>query len=208
MDTEPERVKARLNKLTAYHSKKPYQKQRSSLQKQLESYLWSLAERKTLKTANPNDIISFLIWRDKFGKTVLHTQNCGQLSGAVLSCQCLKVLSAGTVDNNIGKLRAIFKDMGRGVAWNDDLQTGNPAAHHTVNRYKSLVLEEQTIARTFPFQAIPIFLDKLKLLCTHLRSMVQTPLIKPSQRYILARDLAFFSVDFFSGDRASDLGRV
>ncbi len=208
MDTEPERVKARLNKLTAYHSKKPYQKQRSSLQKQLESYLWSLAERKTLKTANPNDIISFLIWRDKFGKTVLHTQNCGQPSGAVLSCQCLKVLSAGTVDNNIGKLRAIFKDMGRGVAWNDDLQTGNPAAHHTVNRYKSLVLEEQTIARTFPFQAIPIFLDKLKLLCTHLRSMVQTPLIKPSQRYILARDLAFFSVDFFSGDRASDLGRV
>eukprot|EP00112_Aurelia_sp_Birch-Aquarium-sp1_P023300 Seg6886.1 transcript_id=Seg6886.1/GoldUCD/mRNA.D3Y31 product="hypothetical protein" protein_id=Seg6886.1/GoldUCD/D3Y31 len=38
--------------------------------------------------------------------------------------------------------------------------------------------------------------------------MVQTPLIKPSQRYVLARDLAFFSVDFFSEDRASDLGRV
>ena len=115
MDTEPERVKARLDKLTAYHSSKPYQKQKSSLQKQLESYLWSLEKRKTLKTATPNDIISFLIWRDKFGKTTLHKENCEKTSGAVVACQCLKVLSAGTVDNNIGKLRTIFKDIGRGA---------------------------------------------------------------------------------------------
>ena len=32
--------------------------------------------------------------------------------------------------------------------------------------------------------------------------------IKPSSRYILARDLAFFSADFFSGDLGSDLGRI
>ena len=30
----------------------------------------------------------------------------------------------------------------------------------------------------------------------------------PLNRYIFARDLAFFCVDFFSGDRASDLGRT
>ena len=29
-----------------------------------------------------------------------------------------------------------------------------------------------------------------------------------TSRYLFARDLAFFSVDFYSGDRASDLGRV
>ena len=28
------------------------------------------------------------------------------------------------------------------------------------------------------------------------------------ERYIISRDLAFFSLDFYSGDRASDLGRV
>ena len=32
--------------------------------------------------------------------------------------------------------------------------------------------------------------------------------INPSDRYILSRDLAFFSLDFFSGDRGSDLGQV
>ena len=32
--------------------------------------------------------------------------------------------------------------------------------------------------------------------------------VLPSERYLYARDLAFFSLDFFSGDRASDLGRI
>ena len=51
-------------------------------------------------------------------------------------------------------------------------------------------------------------LDKLRILCLHLQNLVIASLIKPSQRYIFARELAFFSVDFFSGDRGSDLGRV
>ena len=85
---------------------------------------------------------------------------------------------------------------------------GNPAAHCSVKRYQSLVLEEQTTARTFPTQAIPIFLDKLRIICSYLRDRIVTPSLKPSNIYILSRDLAFFSLDFFSGDRGSDLGQV
>ena len=117
-------------------------------------------------------------------------------------------MAAGTIDNNIGKLRAIFKECGRGASWNDELHLGNPAAHSSVKNYYSTVLEEQTLARALPSQAVPIFLDKLKALCCHLRKLVVTPDLKASTRFILARDLAFFSVDFFSGDRGSDLGRV
>ena len=117
-------------------------------------------------------------------------------------------MAAGTIDNNIGKLRAIFKECGRGASWNDELHLGNPAAHSSVKNYYSTVLEEQTLARALPSQGVLIFLDKLKALCCHLRKLVVTPDLKASTRFILARDLAFFSVDFFSGDRGSDLGRV
>ena len=73
VDTEPDRVKTRLASLASYRSGKPYEKQKSALQKQLESYLWSLPERKTLKSAIPNDVVSFLVWRDKIGKSVVVT---------------------------------------------------------------------------------------------------------------------------------------
>ena len=71
-----------------------------------------------------------------------------------------------------------------------------------------MVLEQQAQERVFPMQAIPIFLDKLREICLHLWELSVDPAIKPYTRYILLRDLAFFSVDFFSGDRGSDLGRV
>ncbi len=118
------------------------------------------------------------------------------------------MLSAGTIDNNIGKLKSIFKERGRGVSWNDELKLGNPAAHSTVKNYYLMVLEEPTLARSFPSKAVPMFLDKLKTLCSHIRSLILVPQITGSTRYILACDLAFFSLDFFSGDRGSDLGRV
>ena len=117
-------------------------------------------------------------------------------------------LAAGTIDNNIGKLKTIFQDCCRGSAWNSDLNLGNPACHPSAQEYYSMVLEEQTLARSFPSQAVPFFLDKLEVLCNGIRSQLKQPNLKPSKVYVLARDLAFFSVDFFSGDRGSDLGRI
>ena len=114
-----------------------------------------------MKTATPHDIIKFLIWRDKFGKTVVHLTNCTRLleknGNHSQACNCPRNLAAGTVDNNIGKLRSIFKKNERGSCWNNDFQSGNPAFHYSVKRYQTLVLEEQVVARTFPSQAVPIF---------------------------------------------------
>ena len=143
---------------------------------------------------------------------MVHLANCTRLleknDNHSQAWNCPRNLAAGTVDNNIGKLRSIFKENGRGSYSNGDFQTGNPASHYSVKRYQTLVLEEQVVARNFPSQAVPIFLDKLSKLCSYLRDLTIAPHKKPSGRYILVRDLAFFSVDFFSGDRASDLGRV
>ena len=71
-----------------------------------------------------------------------------------------------------------------------------------------MVLEQQAQERVFPTKAIPIFLDKVREICLHLRELSVDPAIKPCTRYILLRDLVFFSIDFFSGDRGSDLGLV
>ena len=207
VNTNDERVANRLKSLRNFRNDKPYQRQKSSLQRQLESYLWSIPERKSLAAASPDDIVSFLTWRDKFGKTVRHSEICKKPSDGN-QCSCPKSLAAGTIDSNIGKLRSILNENGRGSFWNDELRLANPAAHSSVRNYYLMILEEQTIARSFSSQAIPVFLDKLKSLCPHLRNLVIAPHAKASTRYILARDLAFFSLDFFSGDRGSDLGRL
>ena len=208
VEVDSYRVQKRLESLNTCHSMKPYQHQKSALQGQLESYLWSLPDKKNLNIATPQDIVSFLIWRDRFGKTILHSKDCASSLREKDSCSCPRFLAAGMIDNNIGKLKTIFKELGRDSQWNDDLNVGNPAAHPTVKKYLLMVLEQQAQERVFSTQAIPIFLDKQRKICLHLREISVGPAIKPCTRYILLRDLAFFSIDFFSGDRRSDLGRV
>ena len=123
------------------------------------------------------------------------------------NCNCPTRLSAGTVDSLIGKLRSIFNALGRCGDWDDRLGFGNPASHLSVKQYLKSVQTEQAQARVSPKQVTPLFFDKFKKLVYHLRSLLLGKSISPSERYIYARDLAFFSLDFFSGDRASDLGR-
>ena len=201
VDVNFQGLQDRRSTLERFKKAKPYQRQKTSLQQQLESFLWSLPAKKTLAIASPEDVINFLIWRDKFGKTESHSDSCLASSTTHLPCACQKGLAAGTIKNNIGKLSTIFKESGRGSTWNDDLHLGNPARHPSVKDYYDLVLEEQTMARTFPSQAVPMFMDKLLVLCNSLKSEIKKQGTKPSTIYILARDLAFFSIDFFSGDR-------
>ena len=123
------------------------------------------------------------------------------------SCQFPTRLSAGTVDSLIGKLRSIFNALGRTSDWDDHFDSGNPASHLCVKQYLKSIQAEQSQARVPPKQATPVFFDKYKKLVYHLRQLLLGN-ISPSERYIYARDLAFFSLDFFSGDRASGLGRI
>ena len=138
-----------------------------------------------------NNVVDFLILRDEFGKTESHLDSCPGSSKNQEPCACQRGLAAGTIKNNIGKLSTIFKDNGRGSIWNDDLHLGNPANHPSVREYYSLVLEEQAMARAFPSQAVPFFIDKLIVLCDGLKKQIKTPGTKPTTIYVLARDLAF-----------------
>ncbi|KAJ7383332.1 hypothetical protein OS493_028879 [Desmophyllum pertusum] len=201
-------IDRRISSLQSARAAKPYEKQKSSLHLELESFLSSLPIPKSSISASPKDVIRFLVWKDSKGKTKIHMPNCPNFgTRSKLKCGCPSRLASGTVDNTIGKLRSIFNSIGRSGDWSG-LFPGNPAAHQSVKKYLVSISEEQAQARVSPRQAVPLFFDKFAKLCAHLRNRAFLPSISPLERYIVSRDLAFFCLDFYSGDRASDLGRV
>ena len=112
------------------------------------------------------------------------------------------------MDSYIGKLRAIFHANGRDGEWDTRLGLGNPASDRLLKDYLRLVTAEQLQARVTPKQATPFFVDKLTQLSLHLQTKLTTEALSPMQRFIVARDQAYFKCVFFSGDRPADLGRV
>ena len=70
-----------------------------------------------------DDMIRFLIHKDKSGRTVVHTSNCSRLV-----CKCPCHLAAGTVDSLLGKFRSIFNGLGC-------LDLANPVAHPRIKEY-------------------------------------------------------------------------
>lgn len=110
--------------------------------------------------------------------------------------------------NYIVKLRSIFSSLDPVASPAPSLPCGNPAAHPSVSKYLQSIREEQAQARVTPKQAVPFLFDKLLLLYAHIKAALSQRDISPKTCYIYARDLAFFCLDFYSGHRASDLGRL
>ena len=159
-------------------------------------------------SASPKDLIRFLVTNDSKGKTKIHLPSCPNFGcHSKRKCSYPSRLAAGSVNSTIGNLRSIFNSIGRSGEWSG-LSPGNPAAHPSVKKYLASVSEEQAKARVSPRQAVPLFFDKFTKLCSYLRKREFLLSISPLERYIANRDLAFFCLDFYSGDRASDLGRV
>ena len=147
--------------------------------------------------------------KDRGGKTQVHRNGCAFLGQrGTHSCGCPVRLSYKTVDSYIGKLRSTFHAIGRDGEWDKRLGLGNPAADKSVKDYLRLITAEQLQARITPKQATPFFVDKLTQLSLHLDQKLSSDNLSPTQRFIAARDQAYFKCVFFSGDRPGDLGRV
>ena len=199
----------RLEQLKSASLQSAYSKQKSSLRTEFGKFLASLPNSKTILSASPTDINRFLAWKDRHGKTVVHSDGCSDSHlQSTAKCKCPKRLAFKTVDSYIGKLRAIFKETGRCGEWNSMLGLSNPAALPEVQKYLKATTEEQLQASITPKQAVPLFLPKLLLLARFLNRKIAAHSINPSGLFILARDQAFFKTLFFSGDRGSDLGMV
>ena len=105
----------------------------------------------------------FLIWKDRFGKTVVHKELCPHFSNkTALSCGCPKRLAFGTVYSLVGNLRALFGQWGSTMEDTSLPGYGNPIASWKVNSHVKSIREEQLRARVVPTtQAEPFFIQDL-----------------------------------------------
>ena len=136
-----ELIKKRMEQLDSLIGNTRYAKQKTSLQIELQAFLARLSTPKTLDTALPREIRSFLIFKEYNGKTKVHSQECRFRGSKVKSAECTCPLrcAAKSVDSVIGKLRAIFRDYGRGTDWCEMLGTGNPAAAPLLRKHLASV---------------------------------------------------------------------
>ncbi len=202
-------IDERLRQLTLLSQATSYSKQKDSLQKELETFLCTLPGSPSLANVTPRDLCRFLVFKDRHGKTQVHKTHCVHLGQkGTHECGCLFRLSHKTVDSYIGKLRSIFHAFGRDGEWDRRLCLGNPASDKSVKDYLRIFSMEQLQARVQPKQATPFLISKLDRLVTHITECMKSPNITPTQRFILARNQAYFKAVFFSGDRPAGMGQV
>ena len=159
----------------------------------------------SLSSASSLDVIRFLHTRDKGGRTQVHAIGCAHLGlSGFHDCGCPRRLAAGTVDSYVGMLRAIFNDSGRRFHL-------NPCDSHDVKAWVKSYAREQQRSRVPIKQAKPSFSTHLRLLVAEIdKRFALLPWGGPffPDKFLLLRDKAFFLIQWFSGDRAGDLGRA
>ena len=100
---------------------KPYKRQKSAMEQQPFKFLGALSPPRSLASCTAQDIVKFLISKDKSGRTVVHLLSCSKRE-----CGFPKRLAAGSVDSTLGRLGAIFNNLGR-------VNDSKPVAHPLVN---------------------------------------------------------------------------
>ena len=196
-DLDMAAVNSRFVDFKSLSSGKPYQKQKTSLKRQLSSFLASLSPPKSTPSAFSADIVKFLISKDRAGRAVVHTKTCHRKV-----CKRPRRLAAGSVDPLMAKIRAIYNNVGR-------FNHANPVSHSLVRDYLKFTREEQASLVVTPKQAVPLFSTEFKSLIGHFtQKIAASASLSLVSKYILVTDATFFVVDFFTGDRASDLGRL
>lgn len=194
----------RLDAMDASFQCKDYERKKSSLQGKLESFLQDLG--KTIFTARPRDVRRFLVSRECAGRTKIHDVKCPCLGQRHTNCECPYSMALGTIESLVGQLRSIFGRAGRGAVWNDVTGEGNPAAAQEIKHHLTCVSEERARAHVLPKQARPLFMDKLRSVNMYVGDELASGCLSCVDRFLFLRDRAFFTLQFFAGDRTGDLG--
>ena len=123
-----------------------YSQQKCHLKNELSEFLHALDLPKIFYTALPDDVRKFLVFQERKGRTQIHTDTC-EFKGHVgeKSCDYPTTLAAKSVDSLVGKIRAIFRDIGRSGDWNPVFLTKNPAVSHVIKRHLQSVTFEQSV---------------------------------------------------------------
>ncbi|KAJ8300512.1 hypothetical protein KUTeg_022031 [Tegillarca granosa] len=121
---------------------KSYDKKKLNFKRDFEKFL--LVRSKSLYTAESENIRTFLIDKDKAGKTQIHDLSCFNLGLTRMhNCSCPKRLYFGTVSSYISQMSLFFNDVGCEEPWIENLsfQTGNPVRNRANDLSLTVVLE-------------------------------------------------------------------
>ena len=195
-----------------------YEKQKSRLAVDFCAFLESHSEdsegARTARSpfvASPEDVIMFLFSRDSNGRTTVHRSSCEFLGlHGPRPCACPTRLAAGTLDSMVGKLQAFFNSIGRQGPYSSVGPSGNPCQSQEVKLWLKSSVKEQRRARVTPHQSAPFFSEHLRHLVQCIRERLRLSSAQPffPERYVFLRDLAFFTCQWFAGDRAHDIGNL
>lgn len=108
------------------------------------------------------------------------------------------------MDSYVGQLRAVFNSIGR-------RNHENPCDSEDIKGWVKACAREQQRRRVPVKQARPVFSTHLRLLVKEIMfRLAGLPAGEPlfPRRFPLLRDWAFFTTQWFCGDRAGDLGRA
>ena len=79
----------RLEQLKSASLQSTYSKQKCSLLTEFGKFLASLPNSKTILSASPTDINRFLAWKDRHGKTIVHSDGCSNSHlQSTAKCKC------------------------------------------------------------------------------------------------------------------------
>ncbi|KAK3107786.1 hypothetical protein FSP39_022109 [Pinctada imbricata] len=182
-------------------------RKKDNLEETFKEFLAKLPEQRDMSNVSPLDVKRFLVWKDKCGKTSVHEKECKFLGKmGTQKCDCPIRMASSSVVNLVQHLIDIFHRNGFGRSYDEQAKIGNPAASNTVKQYIKCIKEEQAKAHILPRQAKPIFLSKLRRMSQFINNELKRTDLTAHEKYILARDQALFKLQFFAGDRASDVG--
>lgn len=101
----------------------------------------------------------------------------------------------------------ILRTHGRSRSWDAQSKIGNPCLSMEVKNYIKQCKEEQAKSHVLPKQAKPIFLGKINSMTLYIDREFSRPDLSVREKFVL-RDQAIFKIQFFAGDRISDVCNI
>jgi len=159
-----------------------------------------------LFAATPEDIVNFLIMKDRTGCTRVHNQACPQWGKKGTStCDCPKRQKYSSMRTTRYILQGAFRDRGATAPWSPRDFTGNPCKSAWVDKHMAKVELEQSCAGVGTIQSTLVDVSVYDRVVTHtLGEWAVHRTTDPLTAALAARDALFYATLWETGFRAAD----
>jgi len=208
-----QKMQARRHQVLTAMEGRPGQVRKSRVADEFDAFVLVIsAGSRGWTTATPDDVFDFLCYCDTQGKgtKMVHVTSCPGVGrpgddACLEGSACAKRYAAESIRKGfVSKLKMAMKEHGKGEEWDPVRRAGNPCASPLVDSYLTFVSEEQKQVGVPVNQAAPMLGHTLMDLLSDMSSRAQVA-TSLAERISLTRDIALYSLAFFSMRRGYDL---